>query len=133
MGRTQKRLLKHFLLRWKQNSYCWIVYLEKLDFVDQVKLLLVCKVSFILKCHFDKFSKWHFFIMVINFLIKSKLISLFKLLITKKKYFNLVTWNILDMNYTILTQKNLTSITIIFSKNIVRFSISEITKCLVIK
>jgi S-adenosylmethionine synthetase len=42
MGRTQKRLLKLFS-RWKQKTvtvelFTW----KKLDFVDQVKLLLVC-------------------------------------------------------------------------------------------
>jgi hypothetical protein len=36
MGRTQKPLLK-FSAQAGENSYGWIIHMEKLDYVDQVK------------------------------------------------------------------------------------------------
>jgi hypothetical protein len=42
MGRTQKRLLKHFLLQVEtKNSYCWIVYLGKTRFCRPSKTALL--------------------------------------------------------------------------------------------
>jgi S-adenosylmethionine synthetase len=46
MGRTQKPLLKHFLPRWiNKNSYCWIIYLEKLRFCRPSKTAFDCKIN----------------------------------------------------------------------------------------